>query len=218
MNMLERNTLRIIGEDLDYPDVFTDDAEGMALIRDSVNHAVQEICMTLGTYTRTYHLHLFEGRQFYRVSSAVDHLLYPTLVWDRAQNLKLTQTDLIRVSTDNPYWMQDEGNPKEYMILGLNHIGIVYVPPADGRVLEMTWVCAPAAYTDDSQRVKLREVFQRATVQYAVGEYFASRGDAARATEWHKRYLETAGLGWMVPQHSERQWRFGRYGAWEERI
>jgi hypothetical protein len=199
------------------PDVFTDDDTGLAPIRDSINAAIQEIAMVTGAYTKVYHLHLFEGRQFYRVSSDTDLLLYPVLVWDREQKLKLTQTDLIKVSNDYPYWMQDEGNPKEYMILGHDHVGIVYVPPVDGRILEMTWVCAPKAYVSDTDPIKLRELFQRSTVYYAVGEYYASRGDAARATDWHKQYLETANLGWMIPQPAERQFQFGGWQRQEWR-
>lgn len=208
MNSIETHVLRLIGENLTSPDVFTDDATGMVQIRDSVNHAIQEICMLTGNYTRTYHLQLYEGKQFYRVSSVMDHLLYPILVWDREQRYKLQQTDLLTLSKIEPYWQQLNGDPKEYMILGHDHIGIFYRPGSDGRVLEMTWVCAPKAYTEDTDPVKLREIFQRACAYYATGEFYASRGAADRATEWFNRYMETASLGWMIPQPMERQFQF----------
>jgi hypothetical protein len=208
MNSIETQVLRLIGENLTTPDVFTDDVTGMALIRDSINHAIQEICMTLGTYTRTYYLQLFEGRQFYGVSSETDFLLYPILVWDRQQSRKLTQTDLPTVSMLEPYWMQLSGDPTQYMILGMKHVGLLRKPSSDGRVLEMTWVCAPKVYVSDTDPIKLREIFQRATAYYAAGEFYASRGDAARATEWFQKYMDTANLGWMVPQPAERQWQF----------
>jgi hypothetical protein len=216
MNSIETQVLRLIGENITTPDVFADTDEGMALIRDSVNQAIQEITMVTGSYTKVYHLHLFEGRQFYRVSSFTDYLIYPVLVWDREQKLKLRQTDLIRASNDDHYWMQNEGPPKEYMILGHDHLGIIHVPSQDGRILEMTWVCAPKEYVADTDPIKLREVFQRATAYYSVGEYYASRGDASRATEWNKKYLETASLGWMIPQPAERQFQVdgGRRDGW----
>jgi hypothetical protein len=217
MQDLETEVLALIGEDLTAPDVFADTTLGIALVRDSINAAIQEVCMVTGSYTRTYHLQLYGGRQFYRVSSAVDYLLYPVMVWDRSQQLKLTQTDLMRASNDDPEWMTNEGPPREYMILGLDHVGILYVPDASGRILEMTWVCAPKAYSTGTDPIKLREIYQRAAVQYAVGEYYASRGDASRATEWHKQYLETASLGWMIPQPLERDFRFGGYQRQEWR-
>lgn len=219
MNTLETQVLRLIGENLTDPDVFLDTDAGIAQIRDSINHAIQEMCMVTGSYTRLYHLNLFEGKQFYRITSETDFLLYPILVWDRAQQLKLTQTDLMRVSRDDPYWMQHEGPPREYMIIGMDHIGIVYVPSSDGRVLEMQWVCCPKSYTNQTDQIKLRELYQRAAIYYAVGEFYASRGNAERATEWHKQYLETAGLGWQIPQPMERQFQFGGWqrDGWRDR-
>jgi hypothetical protein len=210
MIALETQVLRLIGENVSNPDVFLDTDTGLALISKSLNHAIQEVCMVTGNYTKTYMMPLFEGRQFYRLSSTIDHLLYPVLVWDRGRKYKLTQTDLIKVTNDNPSWMQLSGPPVEYMILGMNHVGIIYKPDADGGVLEMTWVCAPMNYTRERDTIKLREVFQRACVYHAVSEFYASRGDAVRATEWFNKYMDTASLGWMIPQPSERQFQFGK--------
>ena len=49
MNELETHVLELIGEDVDSPDVFTDDDAGMAPIRDSINDAIEEISMVSGS-------------------------------------------------------------------------------------------------------------------------------------------------------------------------
>src|SRR5512147_1505960 len=109
MNTLETHVLRLIGENVTTPDVFTDDDTGMAQIRDSLNDALQELCMISGTYMRTYHLPLLEEQLFYRLDPAQDFVAYPVTVWDRSNKRKLTQTDLIKVSKCDPYWMQRTG-------------------------------------------------------------------------------------------------------------
>ena len=81
---------------------------------------------------------------------------------------------------------------------------------ATGDTLEIKCVVIPKAYTTDTDPIKLRPVFQRAATQYAVMEFFASRGDATRAGEWLQKYLETAGLAAFHPQQPERTFQIGK--------
>ena len=73
MNSLESHALRLIGENTSSPDVFSDTAAGMAPIRDSINDALQELCMLTGSYRRPYLLPLYADRQFYRMSFERDY-------------------------------------------------------------------------------------------------------------------------------------------------
>lgn len=208
MNDLERHVLKLIGENPDSPDVFLDTDEGMAPVRDSINDAIQELCMVSGAYKRVYLLPLYEDRQFYRIDWQHDHLGWITDVWDRSRGRKLIQTDVLSVAMRDQLWMQHGGNPDEYMQLGLDIIGVFPKPSANGVVLELTCVCIPKPYATDTDPVKIREVYQRAAVYSAVAEFYASRGNAQRATEYHNRYMEMAGIMALHPATAERQFQF----------
>lgn len=211
MNDLETHALRLIGENTTSPDVFVDTATGLAQIRASINDAIQELCMVTGSYRRTYHLALLANRQFYRLNPQNDYLGYIVGVWDRYLKRRLVKTDLLAISQSDPWWMKRTGPPLRYMQLGLNHIGIYMAPSTKGVVLELDCVMIPKPYTDDVTPVKLRNNFQRAAVYYAVSEFYASRGDAKRATEYLKQYLETSGLMMLHLATPERQWQVGGY-------
>lgn len=216
MNDLETHVLRLIGENVSSPDVFTDTATGIAQIRDSLNDAIQELCMVTGSYRRTYHLTLMANRQFYRLAPQNDYLGYIVGCWDRHLKRRLERTDPLSLSNADGWWMKRTGLPLKYMQLGLTHVGIYMAPSAKGVVLELDCVMVPKAYTEDEAPIKLRNNFQRAAVYLAVSEFYASRGDAPRATEYLNRYLETAGLMQLRPQMAERQYRYGGYEAKKE--
>lgn len=207
MNDLETHVLRLIGESPDSPDVFLDTDDGMAPVRDSINDAIQELCMVSGAYKRTYLLPLYEDRQFYRLDWQQDYFGWVTEAWDRGRGRKLTLTDVVTVAGKDQLWMQHGGNPDEYMQLGMDIIGVYPKPSANGTVLELTCVCIPKPYATDTDPVKVREIYQRAAVYFAVSEFYASRGNAQRATEYHGRYMETAGLMAMHPATAERVWQ-----------
>lgn len=211
MNDLETHVLRLIGENTSSPDVFTDDDIGIAQIRASLNDAIQELCMVTGSYKRTYHLPLMATRQFYRLAPQNDYLAYIAGVWDRYNKRRLTRTDLLALSKTDPWWLKRAGPPLQYMQLGLTHIGIYMAPSTNGIVLELDCVMVPKPYANDMAPVRLRANFQRAAVYYAVSEFYASRGDAARAGDYLKRYLETAQLMQLYPGQAERHYQLGGY-------
>jgi len=208
MNTLEKHTLRLIGESIENPDVFLDTATGMAQIRQSVNDGIQELCMVTGSYRKTYLLPLYADRIFYRMGWEADHFGYVIEAWDRSRQVRLIQIDLIALNNYDSFWMKRTGNPDMYMQIGEDILGIFRKPSANGIVLELDCVCIPKAYTEDTDPVKIRETYERATVYLSVSEFYASRGDAARATEYLTKYIETAGLMTLHPQYQERFYRF----------
>lgn len=209
MNALETHVLRIIGENLTTPDVFTDTAAGIAPIRDSLNDAIQELCILTGAYKRQYVQPLYTDRQFYRLNWEKDYFGWVVECWDRKRNFRLEQTDFIRLSNDDPAWMKRSGDPWQYFPVGTDVIGFYYKPASEGAVLELQCVCIPKAYGSDTDPIKLREAYQRAAVYYAVCEFYASRGDAKRAVEYFDKYMETAGLMALKPETQERIYQIG---------
>ena len=194
MNILERKVLEGIGENVDSPDVFVDTDVGMAPIRDSLNDAIQEISLLTGTYKRQYLLPLRTGQMFYRFKLQNGYLGWVTDVWDVNRKFRLTQTSLTKLSYQDPRWMVGSGFPEEYVQLGDEVIGFYKKPSSSSNVMELSIVEIPHAYATDTERVKLRESFQYAAVLYAIGEYWASRGDVQEARAFGARYLDVLGL------------------------
>lgn len=211
MNDLETHVLRLIGENVTSPDVFTDDATGMAQIRTSINDALQELCMVTGSYRRVYYLPLLADRVVYRLSPQQDYLGYIVGAFDREYKRRLIRTDLTALIAYDPWWLKRSGPPLQYLQIGYRHIGIYMAPSSKGKILELDCVMIPQPYTADTDPVKVRNQFRNAAVYYAVSEFYASRGDAKRAQEYFQRYIETAGLQTNHPQYNERQYRFGGY-------
>lgn len=215
MNALEKHVLRIIGEDVDNPDVFDevegDHSPGIGLIRDSINDGIQELCMVTGSYQKTYLLPLYADRAFYRMAWEQDYFGWVTEVWDRARNRRLTQTDVMSLSARDDFWLRRTGDPDEYMQIGEDIFGVFYKPSANGIVLEVQCACIPKPYVNDTDEVKVREVFQKAAVYMAVSEFYASRGNAPRAAGYLNNALETAGLMVLHPAHPERTHQMGGY-------
>lgn len=205
MNVIEEQVLRTIGENIDSPDVFTDTSVGMALIRTSINDAIQEICMLLGAYTRDYHLPLLADRQWYRLTPEHDHIAYITEAYDHNRKKTLDQTDVISLAT-NTWFLKDKGYPEEYVFVGHNVFGVSPFPGSEGHLLILKCVCIPKPYLNDYDVIYLRDYLQRAAAFYAISEYFASRGDAKRAQEQHAKYLEIAQLTNLKQTPFDRTW------------
>ena len=211
MNDLETQVLKVIEENTDSPDVFTDDTTGMAQIRDSVNQGVQMLCMVTGSYHKNYFLPLREDCQFYRLQWERDHFGYVNQAWDRQRQYRLDQTSIGKLNHEDPRWMESTGPAECYFHLGHNVLGIYMKPSDSDRVLELDCVVIPQDYVTGNDPVKIREAFERATIQLAVSEFYASRGNAERATEWLKKALETAGLKKMNPWYAEQTHQFSGY-------
>lgn len=206
MNSLETDVLNAIGESLTAPDVYSD----LTPVRDSINAAIQEVCLASGSYTRVYHLPLYATRFFYRMSWAVDYFGWVVECWNRRQRNKLVQTDISTLALSDPWFLKNVGPPNRYAQIGWKYLCFDRAPSAHGDTLEITCAVIPKAYTTDTDPMKFRPVFQQAATQYAVSEFFASRGDATRAGEWLAKYLETAGMAAFHPQQPERTFQVGK--------
>lgn len=165
--------------------------------------------MVSGSYRRTYYLALLEGRQFYRLSPQNDYLGYIVGVFDRQNRRRLIRTDLNALTNYDAGWMKCTGPALQYMQLGLRHLGIYMAPSSKGIILDLDCVMIPRPYTSDKDPIKVRAQFQNAVVYFAVSEFYASRGDAKRAAEYHARYIEVAGLSGLHPLQPEQIFRLG---------
>ena len=195
-------------------DVFADTDVGIAPVRDSINAAIQELCLVTGAYTRVYHLPLYAGRFFYRMSWAKDHFGWVVECRNRQAQKFLTQTDIATLSLQDPWFLKNSGSPDQYVQIGYKYIGFDKAPAASGEVLEITCAVIPGAYTSETDPIKLRPVFQQAASQYATMEFHASRGDAVRAQEWLAKYLETAGFMGLHPKQADRTFEIGKGETW----
>lgn len=207
MNALETKVLELVGENVDSPDVFDDD--GITQIRDSINDAIQEIAILTGGYKRQYFLPLRSGQAFYRFRPQDGYFGWVTDVWDIVRKARLEQTDPIRLSRHDPRWMTSTGYPEAYMQLGEDVIGFYRKPSASAGGVEITIVEVPKEYSSDTDRIKLRDSFQSAAVHFAVGEFWASRGDAREAAIHGRLYLDALGMKdvyaqsrWATPSFS----------------
>ncbi len=205
MNELEKAVIEEIGEDVDNPDVFLDTEDALAPIRDSINDAIQEIALITGGHKRTAFIPLRAGIGFYRVRFADGFLGW--VVDARLVNNKrrMDQTDLIRLAAEDPRWQVSSGIPFDYFQIGTDVIGFRPKPSSNSDVAELTIVEIPGEYAHGSRDVKIRRDFKHAAIQFAVSEYWASRGDANTAQTHMDLYLATFGLQDRFTQSPQRQ-------------
>lgn len=216
MNALEEKVLELIGESVDSPDVYTDDDEGMAPVRDSLNDAIQEIVMLTGGYKRQYFLPLRAQQSFYRLRLQNGEVGWITDVWSVNRQRRLEQTDLTRVTHHDPRWMKSSGDPYAYLPVGQDAIGFYPKPSASSDVIELTIVEIPTAYVSGRDRIKLRESFKYAAVSYAVSEFWASRGDAGEANKHMQLYLDAMGLKQDFQQQNDARQFSTRKEPWPQ--
>lgn len=204
MNELERRVLQKIGENVDSPDVFTDDSTGMAQIRDSINDAIEEIAMLTGCVKDKYQLALRANCSFYRLTTNRGSIAYITDAWLVSQRRRLEQSDLTRMTRINPRWLYDGGSPSSYIPIGFDMVAIWPTSSSDDDIVEFNYVSIPERYKEDTDRIRLRETYKTAPVHYAVSEYWASRGDAKSAVTEFQKYLEILGLSTAYPYGSDK--------------
>jgi len=208
MHALERKVLEYIGEDPDSPDVFTDTAEGIAPIRDSINDAIQELAMLEGSVKRQYFIPLRKSQLLYRFQLNTGYMGWITDVWLVSKKYRLEQTGILKLSAYDPRWMVSSAEPRAYFPVGSDTICVYPKPSASSDVLELTIVEIPLEYADDNAKIKLKSDFQYAAVHFAVSEYWASRGDAEEAQKNYDLYLDAAGLREAFEQSPQLRSRF----------
>ena len=188
--------------------MFLDTDDGMAPIRDSLNDAIEEITTLTGSNKRTYIIPLRSETNWYRIDMGQDRFAWVTDLWLTGIGRRLVQKDFLWLINYNPRWMINTGTPERYVPLGKDLICVHPAPSGDSDTLELTAVVVPDRYTSDEQRVKLRGEFHQAAVNYAVGEYWASRGDAKSAKSYHNIYLKKLGIIDLYPETAERHWQY----------
>ena len=206
MNTIETHVLELIGENTDSPDVFLDTDAGMEPIRDSINDAIEEILLFSGSMKQQYYISLRQDRTFYRFVFTHGYIAWVTDVWLLEQKRRLEQTSLIKLIHHNPRWLYNTGSPRAYFPIGFNYFGIHPKPSSDTDLLEITAVMIPERYTKDTDKINLRNSWEWAAAHYAVGEFYASRGDAKSAILHHNSYLKRTGLNFQYPSSNERDW------------
>jgi hypothetical protein len=204
MNALETHVLELIGESTDSPDVFTDDDEGLEPIRESLNDAIEEIVLVTGSYTEKYQILLVEDQSFYRLKLNRGDVAWITDAWLVGQKRRLVQKDVYTLNVMNPRWLQVPGTPHYYIPVGHNIVGTYPTYGGSDEVIQLTMVVSPSRLTTSTDRIKLRDSFQWAAVDYAVGQFYASRGDAKEAMNWHNKYLNALGVFGTFPKSRER--------------
>ena len=208
MNDLETQVLERIGENISSPDVFVDTDAGMAPIRDSLNDAIEEITMLTGSVKRQYRIPLKSDQGFYRLDFRQGEVAWITNVWLVGIKRRLSQKDFHWLVKYNPRWLWNTGTPERYCMAGTRNLCIHPKPSGSSDMLEIDAIIVPDRYSSDTDRIMLRDNFQFAAVNYAVGEYYASRGNAKQAIRNHGVYLEKLGLQGMYPPQAERTYQY----------
>ena len=203
MNKIETQVLRLIGENASSPDVFADNDSDLAPIRDSINDAIQEICMLYGGYTEKFHIPMVTDKIFYRLTFKRGYMGWVQDAWSVIRKVRLKQTSMIALEHDDPLWMTHTGYPEQYFQVGSDVVGFASKPSSTTDVIELTCAVIPANYTKDIDRIKVRDTFQWGIVNYAVSEYWAGRGDAQEAAKHIAMYMDNLGVtGLYKPRDS----------------
>jgi len=207
MNNLEKHVLEMIGENTTSPDVFIDTDDGLESIRDSINDGIQELSIMTGAYKSKYIIPLRKDQSFYRIKFTKDQFGWITDCWNVSTKWRLKQSDLLKESREDPRWMVHKGTPERYLQVGLDILGISPRPSGNDDILSLTCVTIPSPYSTSTDRIKLRDSFHWAVVHYAVGEYYAGRGDKREAMNHHSQFLDKLGLQEYYPESAEHQYR-----------
>lgn len=194
MNALETQVLETIGENTDSPDVFTDTESGLEQIRDSLNDAIQEIVSLTGSRIVTYPLPLRQEQMFYRFALNSGYLGWVVDAFNINVGRRLEQTDLIRLNNHDRRWMVASGEPRGYFQIGLDIIGVYPKSGSTSNTIDLKIVEIPKGYKHGDTKLPLRNDFEYAAINYAVAEYWISRGDARTASEHFADYLKALGI------------------------
>jgi len=210
MNTLETHVLELIGENTTSPDVFSDTDAGLEPIRESLNDAIEEITLLTASHKEKYQLFLAQDQAFYRVKLNRGDMAWITDAWLVGQKRRLRQTDLISLNAENPRWLSNSGPPESYILVGSDILGFHPTPGGGDDIVELTMVVCPERMTTSTDRIRLRDTFKWSAVHYAVGEFYASRGDAKEALVYHQKYLGDLGLMGIYPKSQERIYQFSK--------
>lgn len=206
INELEAQVLRIVGDNPDSPDVFFDGSIELEALRRSMSEAIQEITMLTGGHKTSFYIPLAKDVSFYAVRPKQGALGWIAEAWLIGEKRRLERTDLHRLNVLDPRWLKRRGNLDSYFEVGPEHFGVYPKPSASSDVLRLECVIVPDVADDTRRLAHLRDQFKWAVVDYAVGEYFASRGRDQDALSHSQSYAMTLGLAMQYPKSRERTW------------
>jgi len=204
LNVFETHVLQIIGENTTSPDVFADTDTGIKPVRDSINDAIEEISMLTASYKEIYRIPLRQGQQFYRIRFTEGYFGWITNAVSMNKQYRLDSASIASISYEDPRFMVPTGTPEQYFQVGLDVVGFYPRPSGNSDIIEIHAVTIPRRYTNEKDRIKLRDSWKWAVVHYAVGEYYAGRGDAMEAKMHHDKYLDLLGIREVQPEQNER--------------
>lgn len=207
MNSVERLVLQMIGENIDSPDVFTPESDDFLQVRDSIADAVEEIAAITGSVEKTYYIPIRADKTYYRLDTTSGTIAWITNIRTFSTQWRLEQTDLVKLRNYNPGWESDNGIPRSYFPVGLNYIGVWPKSSSDTDMMEVQAVIIPNRYKEDTDRLEMRKSLDWAAAHYAIGEYYAGRGDAQSAREHHAKYLQLVGIDMPYRSAAEYQYR-----------
>jgi hypothetical protein len=214
-NDMEQSVMYLIGEDPTNPDVFTS-ASGITLIRDALNHAIWEICFLTGTYIREFQIETVANKIFYELDTGEDYVGWILEGRNESKRYKLERASLPELAKSDPWWLKTTSDTYGYYQIGNRMIGIWYPPSSGGNVLTFKVAAIPGAYTYGTDPTSLRELWENAAIHFAASEYYASRGNAKRATTHLIRYMTAMDIMQHHPEQVEKvrtmgenYWMFG---------
>ena len=208
MNKIERQVLLMIGEDPDNPDVFTDDEVGIEQIRKSILDGISEVLMQTGGQVEQFRLPLQANQTFYKIELQNSDVCWFKSVWNCQNEKAMSQTSLIALNAFDPLWMRHTGEPTQYFPLSTSTIGICPKPSATGNVIECQIAVIPKEIRNDHSPLKIKKLYERSVVNYAISEYYASRGAAREAAEHLQLFAESLGMQRTYQSDNSRTYQY----------
>jgi hypothetical protein len=140
---IEKQILRLIGENTERPDVFIDQPDAMRPIRQSITAARQEIILLTGAYRERCLLPLIRDQQWYVLRWDRGSLAYVVDARLMSQNRRLEQTTALRENDLDLRWRLNRGTPEVYWQVGFSTIAIAPRPTDSTDVLDIWAVVMP---------------------------------------------------------------------------
>ena len=103
-----------------------------------------------------------------------------------------------------PDWLKTSGTPTNWFRVGTEVLGLWPKPDSSNGLLDVMAKIVPKKYDNSLDRVRIRDQFKWGAVYYAVGEFYASRGDLELATKWHNEYLKQVGIQSLYRSQKDR--------------
>jgi len=187
---IEKRVLRIIGEDTDNPDVYTD--ANITPIRDSVNDAIEEMCTMTDTFVVKYRVPIIADTYFYKLAFTSAQFCYILRARLPDKGRVLAQSRVGEVADNDYRWLDSTNTPSVYFPIGVEYVGFYPIYSENGHHVELDCAVLPLRYSTDDTVIQLRDDFKDAAAYYAAAEYFLSVADVEKYGYWFAEYSRAA--------------------------